>query len=772
MKNEELSKAAQETSKKYIKDEGVFYLKLADGRLWCPSGQARGIRYEYREPSLKSQQDQKFKQDNFIAVDFEIAYDSKKEAKRFPCQLGIAIVRDGKIIDTRSYLIRPPHNRWSVHNVKWHQDNTNLTPEVTENALEFDQLWEEVCPLFENQFILAHNAKGTEMDILEKCLDYYQLPYPNIQGYLCTHELLKTGSKNNKLDDLCARYYINFDENQHHDAEQDAIACAKLFLAHLSGVKPMSAEQYDQQKNMPRLFNFAEETNPTPSVTDKELEGLETATNVQEPQEKEVSDTPTSVPEPQETIASDAPTNVQEPKETIASDAPTSVQEPQETIVSDKPTKVQQPQRKVATKRVSAQPMELDLFSAEFPQEAAPKSSISQDLFGFSTQPEETTSVVKQPSTSRSRSATPDKSKTQPVISASGITLPEFAESSKLNGKTVVLTGDFELFINQKKVSFTREERTKIIKPWIESMGAKVTTSISGKTNVVICGSNPGKQEKIQEEAAKGHLIEVLDTDFLNTIIEENEKMEKNTDTHNPLYGRRIAILGDYSLDEEKHIRYEFHKRGAIMVAKKDGKYQPTRTTHYCIIGRNTSQEELDKVADFAYDGYCIKQVPIESYSLLFNKDLGELQTEKNIKRNLKITQKYLTYKRFLLKQSGHNPYYGKELFVGGDLAGDLNIFSQLIGNIGGYANREFFDETQMILLSDRTVERLIHNEPDPTVKKIEEVYNAATDSLGFFNYTLITESSLLAWVKERCEKCGDQVTMNLLEKYMKSTYK
>ena len=747
MKNEELLKAAQETSKRYIKDDGVFYLKLADGRLWCPSLQGRGTRYEYKEPSLKSQQDQKFNQDNFIAMDFEIAYDNKKEAKRFPCQLGIALVRDGKIIDTHSYLIRPPHNKWSTHDLKWHEENTSLTPEHTEHAPEFDQLWNEIHPLFENQFIIAHNAKGTEMDILEKCLDYYQLPYPTIQGYLCTHELLKTGSKNNKLDDLCARYYIDFDENQHHDAEQDAIACAKLFLAHLNGVKPMSPELYDQQKNMPGLFNFAEEKSTNiPTTETAEISEKTKAIGTSETWNESVEQKDERTEPAKEASTSDA-----EPK----------------SQASVKP-QIQQ-----------------DLFGEEFPQPTPQKPVVQPDLFGF-------TPVQKEPATTGKHPIQqdlfgmdiPQPASKQPAVqqnrlssskkqasATTSVTLPEFAESAKLNGKTVVLTGDFELRVNQENVTFSREERTKIIKPWIESMGAKVTTSISGRTNIVICGQNPGKQEKIEEEASKGHIIEVLDTDFLNTIIEENEKMEKNTDTHNPLYGRRIAILGDYSIDEEKHIRYEFHKRGAIMTAKKDGKYQPTRTTHYCIVGRNTPKEELDKVEDFAYDGYYVKQVPIESYSILFNKDLGDYQTEKEIKRNLKINKNYLTYKRFQPKQSGNNPFYDKEIFVGGDLQGDLNIFSQLIGNIGGYANREFFDDTQMILLSDKTVDRLMHDESDSTVKKIEETYNAATDSLGFFNYTFTTESNMLEWIKERCEKCGDHVTMNLLEQYINSSH-
>ena len=41
---------------------------------------------------------------DFVAIDFETATDL------YPCQIGMAIVKDGVIIKTINKLIRPPHN--------------------------------------------------------------------------------------------------------------------------------------------------------------------------------------------------------------------------------------------------------------------------------------------------------------------------------------------------------------------------------------------------------------------------------------------------------------------------------------------------------------------------------------------------------------------------------------------------------------------------------------------------------------------------------------
>ena len=47
---------------------------------------------------------------NFIAIDLETA-----TKERFSiCEIGIAIVKDSKIIDSKSWLVQPPYNHYDL----------------------------------------------------------------------------------------------------------------------------------------------------------------------------------------------------------------------------------------------------------------------------------------------------------------------------------------------------------------------------------------------------------------------------------------------------------------------------------------------------------------------------------------------------------------------------------------------------------------------------------------------------------------------------------
>ena len=50
---------------------------------------------------------------NFIAIDFETATGKRASI----CEAGICVVRDGEIVETRSWLVRPQGNRMilSIH---------------------------------------------------------------------------------------------------------------------------------------------------------------------------------------------------------------------------------------------------------------------------------------------------------------------------------------------------------------------------------------------------------------------------------------------------------------------------------------------------------------------------------------------------------------------------------------------------------------------------------------------------------------------------------
>ena len=66
---------------------------------------------------------------NFTAIDFETATGKRASI----CEAGICVVRDGKIQETRSWLVRPQGNYYSYWNIQVH----GIRPVDTRDAPEF-----------------------------------------------------------------------------------------------------------------------------------------------------------------------------------------------------------------------------------------------------------------------------------------------------------------------------------------------------------------------------------------------------------------------------------------------------------------------------------------------------------------------------------------------------------------------------------------------------------------------------------------------------------
>lgn len=159
---------------------------------------------------------------DFVAIDFETAKGKN------PCQIGMAIVREGQIVKTINHLIRPEGNDYSQYNIAVH----HITPNMTEDAPDFRRVWSEISSYFEDSYIVAHNARF-DIGVLEFTLRTLGISFPRISGYICTCDL------NNRegLELACARYGITL--SNHHDGEDDAINCAKLYLAYVNNLNPL-----------------------------------------------------------------------------------------------------------------------------------------------------------------------------------------------------------------------------------------------------------------------------------------------------------------------------------------------------------------------------------------------------------------------------------------------------------------------------------------------------------------------------------------------------
>jgi DNA polymerase-3 subunit epsilon len=136
----------------------------------------------------------------------------------------MAYVEDGQIKQTKSWLIRPPTPYFDPFNVSIH----GITAEDVKDSPTFDQLWIEVGPMLNGNVVVAHNA-SFDMSVLRHVLDVYRIPYPELD-YYCTCNLCRAAFPGHiayRLDFMADVLGITF---QHHDAEQDAAACAMIAL--------------------------------------------------------------------------------------------------------------------------------------------------------------------------------------------------------------------------------------------------------------------------------------------------------------------------------------------------------------------------------------------------------------------------------------------------------------------------------------------------------------------------------------------------------------
>ena len=95
-----------------------------------------------------------------------------------------------------------------------------------------------------------------------------------------------------------------------------------------------------------------------------------------------------------------------------------------------------------------------------------------------------------------------------------------------------------------------------------------------------------------------------------------------------------------------------------------------------------------------------------------------------------------------------------------------MGIIRQLIGNFGGFANKEYFDDTNVIMLSEETLRLLEQGSKDEVIIEIEKHYNESSTKI--FNIQFTSEPDFINWVKKRMEKYPDESTIALIEKYNK----
>jgi len=138
--------------------------------------------------------------------------------------IGAAVIENGKIVDTYSSLVNP-ETYFSSFNIEL----TGIDKEKVKNSPNFKTVWKELEPIFKNGVLIAHNA-AFDMGVLAKCINAYNIKNVSSFNYGCTVRMSRKcfpTLENHKLNTVCDHLNIELD---HHKADSDSIACAKIFL--------------------------------------------------------------------------------------------------------------------------------------------------------------------------------------------------------------------------------------------------------------------------------------------------------------------------------------------------------------------------------------------------------------------------------------------------------------------------------------------------------------------------------------------------------------
>jgi DNA polymerase III subunit epsilon len=170
---------------------------------------------------------------DFVAIDFETA-NFRSDS---PCQVGIVGVESGQIVLERCWLIRPKNMYFSQQCISIH----GILPEHVRDQPEWDVIWSELQPLVAGKPLIAHNA-SFDLRVLVSTLSLYDLPCPDLD-YSCTRLVARRswpGMGGYGLKVVAESLGFPF---RHHDALEDARACARVLL---ESARQQAAQSLDE----------------------------------------------------------------------------------------------------------------------------------------------------------------------------------------------------------------------------------------------------------------------------------------------------------------------------------------------------------------------------------------------------------------------------------------------------------------------------------------------------------------------------------------------
>lgn len=158
----------------------------------------------------------------FTAIDFETANGFRGS----PCAVGLTKVRDGRIVEEASWLMRPPqgHDHFDSRNIAIH----GITSGMVADSPRFGDLFPEIGGFIGSDVIVAHNA-AFDLGVIRSALEVSALAGP-AWDYACTVVLSRKSYSLPSYSLPFVAEAAGVPLLNHHDAVEDARACAGIMI--------------------------------------------------------------------------------------------------------------------------------------------------------------------------------------------------------------------------------------------------------------------------------------------------------------------------------------------------------------------------------------------------------------------------------------------------------------------------------------------------------------------------------------------------------------
>ena len=219
------------------------------------------------------------------------------------------------------------------------------------------------------------------------------------------------------------------------------------------------------------------------------------------------------------------------------------------------------------------------------------------------------------------------------------------------------------------------------------------------------------------------------------SLFQDDELMQCS-----PLKGRNVCILGSMRQPARK-VQQFFAAHGAECRAST----KVSRNVHYILLGDGAPADQVEYIRTLGFHGYHPRVIRQKELDDMMQGHFSPYFVPEAIAKELHLSYGHYERSHLVYGDAG-NPLYTRELFVPSDTRTPQDELYQKLGDHGIYANSYIDDTTDVIVLSDLTLERLKAGETDATIRTIEKAYDESRSQT--FRFVLTSEHELLGWLQ------------------------